>query len=611
MATTTEEARLILSAEDKGFDDARKKVEQLERDLVDLQARYKSGAVGVDEYRQAGLRLQGQLDDERAALTKAEQALKQHGSAAAASKALGDAAQSSRNLGQAALETSRALEDLQYGVAGVVNNIPSLTMALGGSAGLTAAISLTAVGINQLIKHWDDIIALFEHRNPFPKAADAVTGLKKELEKAGDQMKELEKRTSLTDAQLSEFNALREKTAKLEKQIADETERQKQLKELHEAPTPTAKGYQEAYEKGVVATGEGGRFHADLDAALAEQDKYVQVLVDKLTATAADIEKLDIEPQKRATMLDAAREEYARGIQAVAHNAKDRANELIQQLAKGNEDAFNTVREVVKRAGPGRFGDRIRQGLAHEDPRNKQAAALEEQGAALEAEARRELAQIRTERTRQAARETGFGVPGAGVTPPKGALGAERGGVGAQEGALRLDQGIAETAKAEAARISDILGPEFQGQFEASIARNRLAQAQGAPVARMGAEARQYEGAGMPYAVPEASLAANMQRQMAQTFERRGASPEGARQAATDIGGRAQLDVARRAEAISATGASTIQQTLELTREIIASYSKQNAALNAAQHEIGRQRADLARANNATQRTAQAQWGRR
>lgn len=61
------------------------------------------------------------------------------------------------NLGRAALETSRAVEDLQYGVAGVVNNIPGLVMALGGGAGLTAAISLAAVAANQLYKNFTEV----------------------------------------------------------------------------------------------------------------------------------------------------------------------------------------------------------------------------------------------------------------------------------------------------------------------------------------------------------------------------------------------------------------------------------------------------------------------
>lgn len=60
-------------------------------------------------------------------------------------------AKGQRNLGYATLEASRGLEDLQYGVKGVLNNIPTLIMQLGGSAGLAGVLSLVAVGLTVLI----------------------------------------------------------------------------------------------------------------------------------------------------------------------------------------------------------------------------------------------------------------------------------------------------------------------------------------------------------------------------------------------------------------------------------------------------------------------------
>ena len=88
------------------------------------------------------------------------------------------AAGGTRNMGQAALEASRGLEDLQYGIGGVVNNIPSLVMAFGGGAGLTAAISLGAVAINQLVKHSGDLINQFGEAG---RQAKAFTGNVKDM----------------------------------------------------------------------------------------------------------------------------------------------------------------------------------------------------------------------------------------------------------------------------------------------------------------------------------------------------------------------------------------------------------------------------------------------
>ena len=56
----------------------------------------------------------------------------------------------SRNSSMALLEFSRGFEDLQYGVRGVLNNIPPLVMSLGGGAGLAGVISLAAVSLSML-----------------------------------------------------------------------------------------------------------------------------------------------------------------------------------------------------------------------------------------------------------------------------------------------------------------------------------------------------------------------------------------------------------------------------------------------------------------------------
>lgn len=112
-----------------------KSIIALERDMKDLNAAIAAGGPNVEHYRQELQRLSGAV-----------------GGTSGGSAVSGGGG--GRGLGMAALETSRAVEDLQYGLAGVVNNIPGLVMALGGGAGLTAAISLAAVGVNQLYKNF-------------------------------------------------------------------------------------------------------------------------------------------------------------------------------------------------------------------------------------------------------------------------------------------------------------------------------------------------------------------------------------------------------------------------------------------------------------------------
>jgi hypothetical protein len=58
---------------------------------------------------------------------------------------------STQNSGLAMLEFSRAVEDAQYGIRGVLNNVPQLISFMGGSAGLAGVISVAAVAMTQLV----------------------------------------------------------------------------------------------------------------------------------------------------------------------------------------------------------------------------------------------------------------------------------------------------------------------------------------------------------------------------------------------------------------------------------------------------------------------------
>ena len=57
---------------------------------------------------------------------------------------------SSANASQSLLMFSQGFEDAQYGIRGVLNNIPGLVMALGGTMGLAGAISIAAVSFSVL-----------------------------------------------------------------------------------------------------------------------------------------------------------------------------------------------------------------------------------------------------------------------------------------------------------------------------------------------------------------------------------------------------------------------------------------------------------------------------
>lgn len=133
---------------------------------------------------------------------------------ATASKTKADAANksvagSTMNLGRIALEASRGIEDMQYGIAGVINNVPGVVMAFGGSMGLTAAISLCSVGINQLVKHYDELLGVFSSKEPFRLAVAGLDEIKAHIE-------ELEKKPVKLSVDQTEIDAAKKKLRDLQ-----------------------------------------------------------------------------------------------------------------------------------------------------------------------------------------------------------------------------------------------------------------------------------------------------------------------------------------------------------------------------------------------------------
>ncbi len=78
---------------------------------------------------------------------------------------------SSRNLSNALLQGSRGIQDMQYGLAGAVNNLEGIASALGLGAGVAGAVTLVAVAVQTLGPH---IAAWFKSLNTDSAALDAT-----------------------------------------------------------------------------------------------------------------------------------------------------------------------------------------------------------------------------------------------------------------------------------------------------------------------------------------------------------------------------------------------------------------------------------------------------
>ena len=113
-------------------------------------------------------------------------------------------------------------------MAGIVNNVPGFVMAMGGTMGLAAALNITMVAVNQLVKHWPEFVALFsEGNNPVPEATRSAKGLSAAIDETNKELEKLADRTSLSNAELIKFNELTAETKRLELEVAKQREDEK------------------------------------------------------------------------------------------------------------------------------------------------------------------------------------------------------------------------------------------------------------------------------------------------------------------------------------------------------------------------------------------------
>lgn len=146
------------TANTEGAREITKSISQLEKELKDARnelRNFTGSAAGFEEIKQKIKSTETELKS----LQKPVEKLGRGGDA-----------------GRAVLEFSRAFEDAQYGIRGVLNNIPGLITMLGGGAGLAGVISVAAVLGTQL---WE---RLGDSKEAEDKIAKFITDNKKLIE---------------------------------------------------------------------------------------------------------------------------------------------------------------------------------------------------------------------------------------------------------------------------------------------------------------------------------------------------------------------------------------------------------------------------------------------
>ena len=97
-------------------------------------------------------------------------------------KALVEGQKGVKNYGQGMLQFAQFADDAQYGLRGVMNNIPGLVMGLGGGAGLAGALSVALLAGSKLLPVLKDIFAPGEDPEALKAFADQLANLRKKSE---------------------------------------------------------------------------------------------------------------------------------------------------------------------------------------------------------------------------------------------------------------------------------------------------------------------------------------------------------------------------------------------------------------------------------------------
>lgn len=138
--------------------------------------------VKLEALRGAEQGLRAEVKQAEAALGRQGQAMRDAATTTTSvSVGMNGVAQSSGNAGMKLLLLGQFVDDMQFGLKAVVNNVPQVAMAFGGSAGLAGGLGIAAVVLNQFLGHWDQMRESFKDTDWFPPVDRALRGLKDSL----------------------------------------------------------------------------------------------------------------------------------------------------------------------------------------------------------------------------------------------------------------------------------------------------------------------------------------------------------------------------------------------------------------------------------------------
>jgi hypothetical protein len=311
------------TADTGGSEKAAKSMADLRKNVEMLTKEVDAAALDTKEYEDALQRLAA----EQAQLAAAEK--KHYEQLTRVRKEHGATATSTKNSGAATLEFSRALEDAQYGINGVLNNLPGLVQNLGGGAGLAGVISIAAVGITFLVRQLGNLGETAEEK---AKRLDMITSTFANINRAIDEYV-----SKAVDKRFADEEAAARKVEAANDAISDSIERKitaldDELRRQHELRKAT----RERMEAEIELRRLTDPNFSEEDAARSRAKLQEEELTD--TREAAE--------RKRASMLETAQKNYEQEDKKIQERLNAPAR-IKAQIAEA-EAEFNKVSQYTR-----------------------------------------------------------------------------------------------------------------------------------------------------------------------------------------------------------------------------------------------------------------------
>lgn len=261
--------------------------------------------------------------------------------------ALRESAQATRGSGQGFLQLAQFADDAQYGIKGVLNNIPGLVMGFGAGAGLAGAISLAVLAAAKLGPLLAELYSNADSKAVVEGAKQYGQVLADNLKTIRETRQEMETQRALAQSESGNRSMVEKATgqgqrgAMLDAQVA-------QLKRVREAEDQLAAARAQAAQAEARARGESGEEQAMQAEREALERKLRRIAEDKtlyeqITKTRAD----------EANSLNRTGENFAAGFKASIDAAEAELQRLERNSAfsKASEAQAQTEFDGVKDKG--------------------------------------------------------------------------------------------------------------------------------------------------------------------------------------------------------------------------------------------------------------------